>query len=286
LKDSLTDNTCFLFQPPQQVTVAAPDLDGGVQSFISNDLSAAQLIYSALSAIQQSQKIKTSEAISVDGMQATVTDNSADGNSGHTITFHIPTAQGSTGNNPVLLLQQPGSQVDTNVQDAITVAYNTNNIQSSLANQDQVSGENIEFAATQNEISTEQGPVLLNQEMKPDPGMITMAAQTEAQDLLNHAATMVALRGDQEIVSLAAETADLPMKDEDVANVMETQLVQICPDSAKLLQSADGTRYLQVVTSDGQPTETLLQIASTDNGAHVVQTVPLSSVSDKVEMPQ
>ncbi|XP_064640457.1 transcription factor E4F1-like [Lineus longissimus] len=273
-------------QTSQQVTVKAPDMDGGVQSFIANDLSAAQLIYSALSAIQQSQKDKSGEPISVDGMQATVTDNSTEGSSGHTITFHIPTAQGSTGDHPVLLLQQPVTQADSNVQDAISVAYNTNSIQSSL-NQAQVSGERLEFAATQNEVSENEGPVLLiDQETKGDSGIVAMGSQTEAEDLLNHAATMVALRGNQEIVSLAAETAELPMKDDDAENVMETQLVQICSDSANIIQGADGTQFLQVMAADGQRAETLLQLAPIDSGGHVLQTVPVSSIGRNVETSQ
>lgn len=101
-----------------EVQVSAEDLAklSGVEGLVSGEISAAQLIYSALSVISQGggAKSTTQTAQLLNGIQTTVTTSSApsdkEGVSTHTITFRVPTAATPSADQPAsqLLTEQSG----------------------------------------------------------------------------------------------------------------------------------------------------------------------------------
>ncbi|KAL5015595.1 hypothetical protein ScPMuIL_007322 [Solemya velum] len=62
----------------------------------SSDISVAQLIYSALSAVSQNEQNSENQSHMIDGVETSISSScSGDGTTSHTITFHLPVSEGA-----------------------------------------------------------------------------------------------------------------------------------------------------------------------------------------------
>ena len=114
------------------------------EGLVHSDITAAQLIYSALSAISQDThpQVQQQQAqLQGNVLETSVTSMSQDGVTTHTITFHLPNQEGGAqtqvtdSGQQLLLAVQPSSVpqvVEEQSQDTIQVALSANGIQPEL----------------------------------------------------------------------------------------------------------------------------------------------------------
>lgn len=81
----------------QEAQISAEDLAklSSCEGLVSSDISVAQLIYSALSAVSQNDPNSENQSHMIDGVETSISSScSGDGTTSHTITFHLPVSEG------------------------------------------------------------------------------------------------------------------------------------------------------------------------------------------------